>query len=125
VGPNNHNPEKLLLGLTATPNRSDGVKLGTLYDDITVNYDLSWGIRNGWLTDIEVFNVKTNIDISSVKTRSGEFAIGDLEQAINKDVRNAQIVKAYQEYSPMEPCVAFCASVEHAYSLAKTFEAAG
>lgn len=125
VGPANHNPEKLLLALTATPNRSDGVKLGKLYDDITVNYDLSWAIRNGWLTDIEVFNVKTSTDISKVKVRKGEYAPGELSEAVNNEIRNLQILKAYKEHAMNERAFVYCASVAHAYELQKIFEAGG
>jgi ATP-dependent helicase IRC3 len=125
VGPANHNSNKLLLGMTATANRADGVKLGKLYDDITVNYDLSWGIRNGWLTDIEVFNVKTDTDISKTKTRGGEFAQQELAEKINDHIRNTQIVKAYREFSDQESAIAFCGSVSHAYELTKLFEANG
>jgi len=125
VGPVRHNPEKLLLGLTATPNRTDGVKLGKLYDDITVNYDLPWAIKNGWLTDIEVFNVQTTTDISHVKTRKGEFAPGELNDAVNNAVRNAQILKAYKEYADGERAFVYCASVAHAYELEKIFNHQG
>lgn len=124
VGPANHNPEKILIGLTATPGRSDGVKLGKLYDDITVNNDLSWGISNGWLTDIEVFNVKTATDISKVKTVKGDFAQGELAEAVNNAQRNAQIVQAYKQYAQGERAFVYCASVDHAYELAELFKKA-
>lgn len=123
VGPNNHNPEKLLLAMTATPNRTDGVKLGKLYDDIVVNYDLAWGIRNGWLTDIEVYNVKTNTDISKVKSYGDDFAQGELNEAINNAQRNAQIVQAYKQYAQNERAFVYCTSVEHAYELEALFKA--
>jgi len=122
VGPDNQAPDKLLIGLTATPNRTDGVKLGKIFDDITVNYDLSWGIRNGWLTDIEVYNVKTTTDISHVKTVGDDFAKGELNDAVNNAQRNAQIVQSYKQYAQGQRAFIYAASVQHAYELQKLFE---
>jgi len=125
VGPDNQAPDKILIGLTATPNRTDGIKLGKLFDDITVNYDLSWGIRNGWLTDIEVYNVKTTTDISKVKTVGDDFAKGELGEVVNNAQRNAQIVQAYKQYAQGERAFVYCASVDHAYELEAMFKANG
>lgn len=113
----------ILVHNTATPNRTDGVKLGKIFDDITVNYDLSWGIRNGWLTDIEVYNVKTNTDISNVKTVGDDFAKGELSEAVNNAQRNAQIVQAYTQYAQGQRAFVYTASVEHAYELEALFKA--
>lgn len=121
VGPDNFDEEKLLLGLTATPNRPDGKPLNTLYDDITENYDIRWALRNGWLTDFEFFRVQTDTDISHVKKRNGEYNQKELADAVNNDDRNAQIYKAYCEYSYGKPAICFTASVDHAKFLTDLF----
>lgn len=121
VGPDNFDRDKLLLGMTATPNRSDGKPLKTLYDDITENYDLRWALSNGWLTDFEFFRVDTETDISNVKKRGSEFNQKELANAVNNDERNAQIFKAYKDYSDGEPAIVYCASVDHAKYLTALF----
>ena len=47
------NPEgPLFLGITATPNRSDGQGLRELFDEIVFDMGIQKGIEEGWLCDI-------------------------------------------------------------------------
>lgn len=121
LGPGMDEQDRLLIGMTATPNRTDGIPLGKLYDDIVVNYDLSYGISNGWLTDIELLRVNTKVDISKVKGTPKGFDEEELEKIINTAYRNALIVKAYKENSNDENAIVFCQTVEHAYQVESLF----
>lgn len=125
VGDKNLKQDRLLMGLTATPNRPDGVGLRKVFDDITCNFDLIWGISNGWLTEVVWYPIDTNVDLNKVKTRGKEFDNKDLSVTVDVSSRNEQIVKAYHEYSAGKRSVAFCASVEHAYHLAELFNSYG
>jgi superfamily II DNA or RNA helicase len=121
--PDNYDPKKLLIGLTATPRRTDGVGLGFLYDDIFGSYDIVYGIREGWLTDIEWKTIETGVDISKVGVRGGEFNQTNLSETVNTEHRNLVIVKSYFEVAKEVPTMIFCASVAHAYQLADMFTA--
>lgn len=123
VSENNLKTDRLLAGCTATPNRPDGVGLNKVFDDMTTNYDLIWGIQNGWLVEPVWYPVKTNIDISEVRNKGNDFDQSDLSLRINVASRNEQIVKAYDTYSRGKRSVVFCSSVEHAYELAEYFNA--
>ncbi|MFP8488725.1 DEAD/DEAH box helicase [Gracilimonas sp. Q87] len=125
VGPDNFDSDKLLFGMTATPNRPDGKPLNILYDDIIEKFDLRWALQNGWLTDFEFIRVDTDTDISHVKKNRGEFVQRDLNSAVNNPDRNAQIFKAYKEYSDEEPAICFTASVDHAKTLTELFNING
>ena len=66
------NPDARMIGLTATPNRSDEAALGKTFDDVPVNNDLVWGINNGWLKPIDEHLVHIeDIDLSNLKVREG------------------------------------------------------
>ena len=123
VGPKSKIGDKLLIGLTATPNRPDGRGLGEIYHDVVVNYDIRYGISQGWLTSIELIQVSTGVDINGLDWN--ESKLSELSKAINIPTRNAQIVKTYLEVSKNEPALAFCTNVEHAYSLSETFKTNG
>jgi ATP-dependent helicase IRC3 len=125
VHPDNYDDGKLLLGLTATPNRTDGVSLGYLYDDIYGNYDIVYGINNGWLTDIEWLPIETGVDVSQVKRSGVEFNQTDLDHTLDSEFRNTAILKAYLDYGGGLSTMIFCASVRHAYKMADMFNAAG
>lgn len=110
--------QRLVVGATATPNRSDRKGLHMFFDDIAINYDIRWGVENGYLVDINAVRVDTGTDVSNVKTRAGDFAIGELESAINTHERNEVIIKGFVEHGG-KLGVAFCAGVKQAHSLAE------
>lgn len=73
---------RMLLGFTATPNRSDRVRLNDIFSEIIFDRDLRWGIENGWLSDIECRRVNIGYDLRGVHTRAGDYAPGELAEAM-------------------------------------------
>jgi superfamily II DNA or RNA helicase len=43
------NKNLVVVGVTATPDRLDGVGLGCVYEKVSCNLDMLWGVKNGWL----------------------------------------------------------------------------
>ena len=116
---------KLRLGITATPQRSDKKSLVGLLDEIVFFKPMEALIKEGYLTPIVGYRIQTDTDISSVKTRAGDYAIGELSEAVNIKERNEQIVAGYQEIAEGKKAIAFCVDVAHAYELAATFNRMG
>jgi superfamily II DNA/RNA helicase len=112
------------VGVTATPNRNDGLGLSKFYDEIGVNFDLRYGIEEGYLCDIQAYQVDTGADISGVRVQAGEFVASQIEEATDNEERNNVVVNAYMRYSRGQ-ALAFCGGVQHAHHLAATFAAAG
>lgn len=112
---------KLLVGLTATPQRLDGMSLLNLFDEITVNRDIKWGIDNGWLVEIEAVRVRTEVSLSEVRKTAGEFNTGQLERAVNTPARNHLIVQKYIDHSSHKQAIVFCVDVQHCIDLCKAF----
>lgn len=121
VGSDNLLPNKLLVGLTATPNRTDGKGLGSVFDEIVVNYDIKYGIKNGWLTDIDILQIETGIDLSKVKFSDAR--LEELGKAINIDHRNLLILKAYNQIGKGAQALIYASTVEHAHTIADLFNA--
>jgi len=111
----------ILLGVTATPNRSDGDGLEELFDNIVCNYDIKYGITNGYLSPIKAYTVRTWEDISEVKVTNGDFSVGELGDAVNSIPRNQIIVETYQKLLNWEKAICFCVDVDHALEVARTF----
>lgn len=106
---------RLLLGFTATPNRSDNVRLDDIFERIIFQRDLRWGIKNGWLSDIYCRRVNIDYDISGVRTSHGDFAPGELENAmIGTEYAIAEVYRKYAEGATL----IFAASVKHANAIA-------
>ena len=115
------NPEIKLLWLTATPDRADKKDLMEIFSAIAFEYPLIPAIKDKWLTDIQCFTCKTNVDISHVKTSMWDYAIWELSKAVNTPERNAWIAKTYKDKADWESAVAFCVDVQHAKDLCTTF----
>lgn len=109
---------RLHLGFTATPNRGDNVKLDDIYQDIIFERDIKWAIQNKYLTDIYCMRVNIGYDISKVARRMGDFAPGELEEAMNQDVLNNAIAEAYKKYAKGQTLI-FACSVDHAEAIAE------
>jgi superfamily II DNA or RNA helicase len=120
-----NNPNKLLLGVTATPYRMDGRALGGVFEHIVFERSLVTMIREGYLSDVRCISVGTNADLDNVSIRNGDFASNELEMAIDTVYRNQVIVDAYKSYCMGKKAVAFGVSVEHAQSIAKEFQLNG
>lgn len=109
---------RLHLGFTATPNRGDNVRLDDVFQDIIFERDIKWAIQNHYLTDIYCMRVNIGYDISKVARRMGDFAPGELEEAMNQDVLNNAIAEAYKKYAKGQTLI-FACSVEHAEAIAE------
>ncbi len=107
---------RLLLGFTATPNRSDKVRLDDVFSDIVFQRDLQWAIKSGFLCDIYCMRVNIGYDLSAVRTRNGDYAPGELDKAM--DGTADAIAEAYQKYAKGATLV-FAVSVHQAEEIAK------
>ena len=112
-----HFHPRRILGFTATPNRGDGVRLDDIFDEIIFERDLRWGIENGWLANIECLRANIGYDLSKVRSSMGDFAVGELEKAVNIEGANKAIAEVYQKYA-IDPTLIFSVGVEHARNIA-------
>jgi ATP-dependent helicase IRC3 len=120
------NPDGLLfLGITATPNRSDGKGLRELFDVIVFDMGIQKGIADGWLCDLVGYRVDGNAKLDGIKTRLGDFAQDELEKSVNTPERNAIIVKEWYKVAYGKRTLAFTVDVQHALDLAAAFTAHG
>lgn len=119
----NHFTPRLHVGFTATPNRGDKVRLDDVFEKIIFERDLKWGIKQGYLTDIDCIRVKVSYDLRSVKRAMGDFAVGDLDKAVNTERSNQEIAEIYKRYAKGQTLI-FATSVEHANNIASCIDGA-
>ena len=116
---------KLLLGVTATAFRADGQALGEVFEEIVFERSILAMIRAVYLVDIRGIAIGTDTSIERVKTRAGDFAIDELEEAVDTPERNSLITKAYLEHGENRPGIVFAVSVQHAHNIADAFQNQG
>ena len=110
---------KFILGLTATPERSDGEDMLELFQNVAHKMDLKTAVERGVLVPIRCIRVKTNIDLTDVRINGIKYNSQDLESKLFIPERNQLIVDTYLRYVNGKKTVIFCASVDHAAEIAK------
>jgi hypothetical protein len=104
------------IGFTATPNRGDKARLDSVFSEIIFQRDLRWAIESRFLCDIHCLRVNIGFDLSAVHTRHGDYAPGELEEAM--DGTADAIAQAYREHGKGATLI-FAVSVHQAEEIAK------
>ncbi|HUP44137.1 MAG TPA: DUF3427 domain-containing protein [Thermoanaerobaculia bacterium] len=125
-----HLQPKVLLGLTATPERTDGVSvLPWFHGRIAVELRLWDALERGLLSPFHYFGIHDTVDISHVAWTRGRYDERELENVYTgNDARVMQIISALQQKVAdigRMRALAFCVGVDHAKFMAQRFQAAG
>ena len=76
-------PNADVLGVTATPDRSDMKNLGEYYDQLAYEYTLPKAIKEGYLSPIKAITLPLKIDLSGVSMSVGDFKPSDIDTALD------------------------------------------
>jgi superfamily II DNA or RNA helicase/HKD family nuclease len=121
--------ESWMLGLTATPERTDGQDVLALCDhNVAYELRLSDAIARDLLIPFHYFGLCDALDYSPVPWRSGRFDPAALEHALMVETRaDAALTRALEHGfdGPKRVAVGFCAGVRHARFMAERFNARG
>jgi len=114
------------IGFTATPYRSDGVGLQSIFKSIAYQRTLPEMIRAGYCCDIRGFAIQTNINLDTISTdRFGDFDEAELSKTLNTRERNTLIVETWRRLAEGRRTLVFAADILHANALALSFRRAG
>ena len=122
---------KFLLGLTATPERMDGLDITEYFDgrEHTVDIRLPEAISNDLLCRFHYFGITDEVDYESVKWSRGKYDVKELTNIYTtNDLRVDLIIRKLDEYllAPLNTRgLGFCVSKEHANYMAKKFSNKG
>lgn len=117
--------DRFLLGVTATPNRSDAVGLGCVFQTIGFSYDLKQAIADGWLVPIVPWTIESDTSLDNVRIQRGEFNQRELANTVNTVDRNMLALAAWNDYAKDVSTLGFTVDVAHAYAMRDLFVAAG
>ena len=80
------NPRLKVLGLTATPDRSDSEALGQLFETTAYEMDIRTGINEGWLVPVFQQYVPCHgLDYSHIGTTAGDLNLGQLSAVLEEE----------------------------------------
>ncbi|MCA1713365.1 MAG: DUF3427 domain-containing protein [Actinobacteria bacterium] len=119
-----------LLGLTATPERADGVDVRSFFDGRTA-YELRlWtALAADLLVPFHYFGVHDDVDLSGIEWKRGAYDVAGLERVYTgNDNRAAKVLAELRDkvtdVGTMR-ALGFCVSVAHAEYMARVFRDAG
>jgi superfamily II DNA or RNA helicase/HKD family nuclease len=124
-----HLRPKVLLGLTATPERADGRSILHHFDDRVASELRLWkALDQGLLSPFQYFGV-AGPDVSQVGWKRGRYNIEELRQVYTGDHALAmrviqQVRHKVTDVAKMQ-ALGFCVDVQHAQFMAEQFEKAG
>jgi superfamily II DNA or RNA helicase len=121
----NKKPDTLLLGMTATPRRSDGRSALTVFDEIAYEIGRVELQNLGYLVPMQYYAVRTELHLDTIKMSGGDFQVGSLTKIMNTPEKRALALNAWMEKGRGKKTIAFCAGVAHARQLAADFERNG
>lgn len=118
-----------LLGVTATPVRTDGSGLGVssggFFDCMIEGPTVAELTAMGFLSSFDYYQPPAGVDLSRVGIVGGDFNSRQLDQAVNRSTITGCAVEHYRRICPGAPAIAFCVSIAHAQAVAAQFAAAG
>lgn len=122
----NYFEPKFLLGITATPERTDKKDILRLFDYQKIcEYDINDAIDKGFLVGYEYHGLKDNVDYTNIRYNGNKYNEKDLEKHLIIEKRNQEIYNKYIELCNGDKAIGFCVSIKHAESTADFFNKRG
>lgn len=121
---------KILLGLTATPERMDGQDITQDFDGhISAEIRLDTALNNRLLVPFHYYGITDSTDLRQVKWSHGHYDVAELSKVYtHNDARTAVIFHALENYLSdvrQVKALCFCVDKQHAEYMAAKFTLAG
>lgn len=112
------NPRLKVLGVTATPDRADEEALGQIFDAVAFEYDIQFGIRDGWLVPVtqRIVHAK-DLDLSACRTTAGDLNGADLAKVMEEEKPLHEVASPTIELAGDRRTLIFASSLAHAERL--------
>ena len=113
-------PHAYVIGLTATPIRSDGRGLGNIYEKIVQCSTVKKLTEQGYLVPNKIV-APTIPDLKGLKIIAGDYDKKGLDKTMNKPKLIGDIVSHWIKHANNRPTVVFCASIRHSKYVSSVF----
>jgi DNA repair protein RadD len=117
-------PNATILGLTATPCRSNGRGLGEIFEVIIECPQVAELIEQGYLVRSRIY-APSNPDLTGVRVQAGDYVESELAERMDKVKLIADIVGSWFKFGERRKTVCFATGVGHSRHLCDEFIASG
>lgn len=114
-----------VLGVTATPARTDGRGLKEHFDTMVTGPTVGELIAAKHLADYEYFLPSPDFDMSGAGIQAGDYKASDALKIMSKAKIVGDAVSHYRRHLTGQPAIAFCMGIKHCIETAAEFSAAG
>jgi ATP-dependent helicase IRC3 len=118
-----HGP--LLLGVTATVERGDGLGLDRVFEEVVYEKPILEMIQRGYLADLRAIEVKLSADFGALHVRAGDFVDREVEDLLRAADAPTHIAQAWQQHAAGRPTLVFTPTIAVAHEVARAFTDAG
>ena len=115
----------LVLGVTATPERADGVGLTHVWEEVVYRRDLLDMMQAGYLCELRALRIKVAVDLDAMSVRGGDYDDSELADAMTRANAPEHALAAYKEHGEDRKTLIFTPSVDLAHAMAEVFTGAG
>ena len=116
------NPNLKVLGVTATPDRTDELALGEIFESVAFDYEIIDAIHGGYLVPIDQqFVTVSDLDFSRVRTTAGDLNGSDLAALMEQEKNMQEVAAASIQIIGDKRTIVFTASVKQAETLSNIF----
>lgn len=122
---NTNGRRPIVIGLTATPYRTDGKGLGNTFDSLIEVATTAQLIEWGYLVPTRLFRAQIAPDLSGLRTIGGDYDQDQLSKRMNRPRINGHIVSEYLRLAYGRVATYFAVNVEHSKAIAQAFRESG
>lgn len=111
-------PDAYIVGLTATPCRTDNKPLGSLYETMVERVNVRWLIDHEKLAPYEYYSVR----VSDLVEGMSEI---QAEEVMMHPAVYGKVIDSWRRFAKNEQTVVYCAGVTHSKRMAEKFQSEG
>jgi superfamily II DNA or RNA helicase len=119
------NPNMIVVGLTATPVRSDATRMNQVFSEVTFHKSMLDLIEAGYLSDLQLRQVPLNVSIDGIPKRGGDLKASEVRRVMIREDIMASMVDAWKAHAAPRRTIVFAVDVAHANHLTNIFNARG
>ena len=117
-------PDAFHIGLSATPQRSDGKGFNDKFSSMVTGPTVEKLITDGWLSKYKLF-APTNVDMSGVHKRMGDYVQSDLAARYDKPSITGDAIREYKKRADEKRMLMFAVSIKHSEHCVEQFKNSG
>lgn len=118
-------PNAVILGVTATPIRTNGNGFQDQFDELVTGPSVQELIEQGYLVQPQIYSKPIAFDFSTIKKTGGDYNERELYEAMRDKITYGSLVENQRERAQGKKTVVFAINVQHSKEIIAAYKAAG